>query len=103
VVVDTPPVLPVTDAVALSPKVDAVVLVVRYASTNRDAVLRTIQLLKNVRAPQVTVLVNAMDVRSPEYYRYAGSYGEDRYLKEDYSEAETPATLLSRIRAAKGR
>ena len=83
VVIDTPPVLPVTDAVALSPKVDFVVVVVRFAVTNQQSILRTVRLLKNARAAQIGVLVNAMNVRSPEFYRYYGSGGYDVYQNGD--------------------
>jgi succinoglycan biosynthesis transport protein ExoP len=81
VLIDTPPVLPVTDAVVLSPNVDSVIVVVRFAATTREAVVRTVRLLNDVQAPRVRVLVNAMDFRSPDY-RYAGAYGDNGYSEE---------------------
>lgn len=79
VLIDTPPLLPVTDAVVLSPKVDAVIVVVRFAVTNRQSIIRTIQVLRDVQAPRLGVLVNAMDAQSPEYYHYFGSYGYEGF------------------------
>jgi len=32
-----------------------------------------------VQVARLEVLVNGVDVRSPEYYHYAGSYGDDGY------------------------
>jgi succinoglycan biosynthesis transport protein ExoP len=79
VLIDTPPAMPVTDAVVLSPKVDAVIVVVRFAVSNRMSICRTIRLLRDVQVARLEVLVNAVDVRSPEYYHYSGSYGDDGY------------------------
>jgi Mrp family chromosome partitioning ATPase len=75
VLIDTPPAVPVTDAVVLSRKVDSVIVVVRFAVTSQPCIERTIRLLKDVQAPRPGVLVNAMDLQSPEYYHYFGFYG----------------------------
>ena len=75
VVIDTPPAVPVTDAVVLSRKVDSVIVVVRFAVTTQPCIQRTIRLLRDVQAPRPGVLVNAMDLRSPEFYHYYGFYG----------------------------
>jgi len=80
IVIDTPPVLMVTDAVVLAPKVDAVLVVVRFAGTNRDAVARTIRVLQSVHPARLGVLVNGIDLRSPEYYCYSGSRGYGEYV-----------------------
>ncbi|HET9791329.1 MAG TPA: CpsD/CapB family tyrosine-protein kinase, partial [Candidatus Angelobacter sp.] len=80
VLIDTPPAVPVTDPVILSRKVDAVIVVVRFAVTSQPCIQRTIRLLRDVRAPRLGVLVNAMDLHSPEYFHYSGFYG--RYGRE---------------------
>ena len=80
VLIDTPPAVPITDPVVLSRKVDAVIVVVRFAVTSQPCIQRTIRLLRDVRAPRLGVLVNAMDLRSPEYFHYSGFYG--RYGRE---------------------
>src|SRR4029077_651571 len=79
VLIDTPPVMAVTDAAVLSPKVDAVIVVVRSGFTNWRLIHRTIRLLRDVQVARLGVLVNSVDVRSPEYYHYAGFYGDNRY------------------------
>jgi polysaccharide biosynthesis transport protein len=86
VVIDTPPVLPVTDAVVLSPHVDAVIVVVRFTVSNQQSVIRTIRVLRDVQAARLAVLVNAMDIHSPEYYHYSGSHGFEEYQKADSRE-----------------
>ncbi len=75
VLIDTPPILPLTDAVVLSRKVDSVIVVVRFAVTSQPVIQRTIKLLKDVQAPRLGMLINAMDRHSPEYYQYSGFYG----------------------------
>jgi len=82
VLIDTPPAVPVTDAVVLSRKVDAVIIAVRFAVTSEPCILRTIRLFRDVQAARIGVLVNAMDVRSPEYYQYSGFYGAEQYNRD---------------------
>ena len=79
VLIDTPPALPVTDAVVLSREVDAVILAVRFAVTTQPSIMRTIRLFRDVQAARIGVLVNSMDVRAPEYYQYSGFYGTEQY------------------------
>ncbi len=85
VVIDSPPTLSVTDAVVLSPKADAVVLVIRAGQTTKQALRRSRDLLFQVNARVAGVLLNAVDLRSPDYYyyyEYQGKYGQ-RYYREE--------------------
>jgi capsular exopolysaccharide synthesis family protein len=79
VVIDSPPILPVTDAAVLAPKVDAVIVVVRHRGTNLQAIRHTIKILRDVQAPRLSLLMNAMDTRSLDHYRYTGLYGYHDY------------------------
>jgi capsular exopolysaccharide synthesis family protein len=75
VVIDTPPILSVTDGVLLSRQVDAVVLVVRHASSSKHIVRRGRDLLVRSGAPLVGIVLNAVDLNTPEYYGYYGYTG----------------------------
>jgi len=75
VLIDTSPALVVTDAVVLSRKVDAVIVVVRFAVTSQPCIQRTIRLLRDVQAPRLGMLLNAMERHFPESYGYYGLYG----------------------------
>ena len=89
IVIDTPPTLSVTDAVVLSPRADAVVLVIRSGQTTKQALRRSRDVLMQVNAKVVGVLLNAVDLSSPDYYyyyEYQGKYA--RYYREDSSEAD---------------
>jgi polysaccharide biosynthesis transport protein len=79
VVIDTPPILPLTDAAVLSTLVDAVIVVVRFGVTNIQSATRTIRILRDVQAQRIGVLVNGMDVHSPEYYHYSGVHDYKNY------------------------
>ncbi len=86
IVIDTPPSLSVTDAVVLSPRADAVVLVIRSGQTTKQALRRSRDTLMQVNAKVVGVLLNAVDLRSPDYYyyyEYKGKYAS--YYRDDDS------------------
>ncbi len=73
IVLDTPPVLSVTDAVVLSVEADAVVLVVHSGKTNKDALRRSRELLLQVNSRLMGVILNAVDLHSADAYHF--SYG----------------------------
>jgi capsular exopolysaccharide synthesis family protein len=75
VVIDSPAILGVTDAAILSAVVDGVMVVVRFAVSTRQSILRAIRLLVDVGAQCFGVLVNGMDLQSADYASYSGEYG----------------------------
>jgi polysaccharide biosynthesis transport protein len=92
IVVDTPPSLSVTDAVVLSPRADAVVLVIRSGQTTKQALRRSRDILAQVNAKVVGVLLNAVDLSSPDYYyyyEYQGKYA--RYYRSEETSREGEA------------
>lgn len=72
VVLDTSPALSVTDAVVLSSKVDAVLLVARAEETTRQSLLRTRDVLFRANAKIAGFIVNAVNPNSWEYHQYYG-------------------------------
>ena len=82
VLVDAPPILPVTDSVVLSRIVDGVVMVVRGQDTQKQAVRDAVAKLRQVGAKILGVVLNDVNVRSGHYYyyyrdAYSDYYGED--------------------------
>jgi capsular exopolysaccharide synthesis family protein len=75
IVIDSPPVLSVTDAVILAREVDAVVLVIRQGKSSKHIVRRARDLLARSGAPVSGILLNAVDISSPDYYGYYGYSG----------------------------
>lgn len=94
VVIDTPPTLSVTDAVVLSPRVDAIILVIRSGHTTKQALRRARDVLMQVNAHVTGVLLNAVDLRSPDYYYYYEYQGKyTHYYQEDPVETEDSAHI----------
>jgi polysaccharide biosynthesis transport protein len=89
IVVDTPPALSVTDAVVLSPRADAIVLVIRSGHTTKQALRRSRDILMQVNAKVSGVLLNAVDLSSPDYYYYYEYQGKySRYYRDDESHGD---------------
>ena len=82
VVLDSPPVLSVTDGVILSNKVDAVVLVVRHGKSSKNIVRRGRDLMVRSGAKMAGLVLNAVDLNAPEYYGYYG-YSSTSYSSPD--------------------
>jgi capsular exopolysaccharide synthesis family protein len=68
IVVDSPPLLPVSDPVVLSREVDGVALVLRAGRTQRDVALRARRILDDAGANLLGVIVNNVDDVLPYYY-----------------------------------
>jgi polysaccharide biosynthesis transport protein len=75
IVIDSPPLLSVTDGVVLARESDAVVLIVRHGKSSRHVVRRARDLLLRAGAPLTGIALNAVDLNSPEYYGYYGYSG----------------------------
>jgi capsular exopolysaccharide synthesis family protein len=79
IVLDSPPLLSITDSVVLAHEADAVVLVVRQGKSNKHAVRRARDLLLRAGTRITGTALNAVDLNSPEYYAYYGYSGYSGY------------------------
>jgi non-specific protein-tyrosine kinase len=70
VIVDSPPLLPVTDAAVLSQNVDGVLLVIDSAKTRRGAALHAVESLRQVGANVLGVVLNRVPQRRAGYAYY---------------------------------
>jgi succinoglycan biosynthesis transport protein ExoP len=76
VVIDTAPVLAVSDTQALAALADTVILVARAGMTRKRALVRARDLLWRINAPIAGVVVNDVDMRLENFYTYRyGMYG----------------------------
>jgi capsular exopolysaccharide synthesis family protein len=64
VVLDTPPVLPVADALVLAPQVDATLMVVRWEKTPRTAARDALRLLRESHARVIGAIMTRVDRRT---------------------------------------
>lgn len=86
VVIDSPPVNSFTDGVLIASMVDGVLLVVHGGKSSRNVVRRSRQLLLDIGAKIVGVVLNNVSVRSHDYYYYYRRYYNDRYYTEPVEE-----------------
>ncbi len=84
-IIDTPPVLSVTDAVLVSKLADSTLLVIRAGVTGKAALRRVYDVLAHVDARVMGVILNAADFTEPDRYYYGGRYG-------GYYDDTTPVT-----------
>ena len=80
IILDSPPITAVTDAVVLAKLVDGVVLVLRVGDTPREIVQNGLNQLRTVNAHVLGAVLNGVDMGpdSGYYYQYYYYYGEDR-------------------------
>ena len=82
VILDTPPVGAVADAVVLSTQVDGVVLVLKAGKTNKDLAKRTVRALRDVKANIYGAVLNDVNLASSKYGDYYYGYAY-RYYGEN--------------------
>jgi polysaccharide biosynthesis transport protein len=70
VLIDCPPVIPVTDAAVLSSRVDGTLLVATVNGTARTEVTRSVELLRQVGAPLLGIVLNGTTTDGPYAYQY---------------------------------
>lgn len=88
VLLDSPPILPVTDALVLSGHVDATLLVAIAGTTTRKEASRAVELLRQVEAPLVGAVLNGVDKEGSDRYGY------EYYRREEPEVRRGPRTRL---------
>jgi capsular exopolysaccharide synthesis family protein len=74
IIIDSAPLLPINDSVLLSTKVDGVVLVIKDQTISRYVARQSCDRLAHVKARVLGVILNGIDLQSPEYKYYRSSY-----------------------------
>lgn len=97
VIIDTPPILSVTDATVLAPQVDGVLLVVKPGATKISMLTALVEQLHRVGARVIGVVINGVDKKNRRYGYYYRNYcyGNDQQYGQ-------PAKGKSRTNAKKG-
>ena len=77
ILIDTPPVSAVSDALILLPKVDGVLFIVQFGTVTREFIARTLQKLRTCNANLLGAVLNNVELkRYRYYYPYHGRYTE---------------------------
>jgi capsular exopolysaccharide synthesis family protein len=87
VVIDSPPVVAVTDSAIISTFVDGTVFVVRAFETSRHLSAQGLRALRDVDAPIVGAVLNAVNLNRHEYSYYYHYY---YYKREGYAAKPSP-------------
>jgi capsular exopolysaccharide synthesis family protein len=86
IVLDSPPVLGFADTIILSTCVDGIILVVLGGKTPRETIQRAKDVLRQVNAKILGVVINRVDIQRSDYgyyyYRYHYYYGKEGEKKE---------------------
>jgi capsular exopolysaccharide synthesis family protein len=93
IIMDAPPTLGLADSMILARQVDGVVMVARAGSTGKENFRVSIKRLAQVKAPVLGVVLNGVDLDSPEYAYYSSYYYN--YEAEDEESAEASPQLGS--------
>jgi Mrp family chromosome partitioning ATPase len=78
-IIDTPPILPASDAMILAPLTDGILLVVKSGHLKRELIKKAVTQVKKTQANLIGVVLNQVDVKRARYYSgkyYATYYGE---------------------------
>ncbi|MHB8073135.1 CpsD/CapB family tyrosine-protein kinase [Desulfosporosinus fructosivorans] len=77
VLIDTPPIVAVTDAAILAQEVDGVILVLASGEVNKDFAQKAKELLDKVGAKILGAVLNKADMKTSEYYYYYYYHGSN--------------------------
>jgi len=85
VLIDTPPVLSVTDAVALAPKMDGLIVVIKPGKTRKRDLRNALEQLRGVGARVLGLVLNGVDLDNRKYnYYYGEHYSQySHYYEQD--------------------
>jgi len=90
VIIDSPPVLPVSDAIVLSRSVDGVLLVAAIETVRRPQLETCVQTLERVGAPVIGVIANRLARTGVDAYSYYGDKAYQSSLAVSTEPAEEP-------------
>lgn len=93
VLIDSPPILGVSDASVLASEVDLTMIVVQHRKLPRNMLMRVKQAVENVGGTVLGVVLNNVDIRSDSQYQYYTSY----YTYYAPSEVDRESTTLNAI------
>jgi len=91
VIIDSTPLLAVTDAAILAASSDGVLIISRYGQTKRDQVIHAVGNLKDVGAPLLGAVFTMTPMRGGASYSYSYSY---------YGEGQGPRSSVKRSKSA---
>ena len=81
--IDTPPVMPVTDACLVGPMTDGAIVVIQAGRTQREVITHAETRLHQSQTKVLGYLMTNVEFHLPQYlYRYVHDYGYNSYQAE---------------------
>ncbi len=99
ILLDTAPLLPVSDPMLLAPKMDGIILVVKAGVTQREVVGRAMDIIDASRHKVLGVVLNNMKASLPYYFDhsyYGYDYGQQPQKRRGSSGKKTGGTAKNR-------
>ncbi|WP_236623360.1 CpsD/CapB family tyrosine-protein kinase [Demequina mangrovi] len=96
VLVDTPPLIPVTDAAVLTARTDGALIVARSGKTTIDLLDRALQNLDKVKGRALGVILNSVPRKGAHRDQYAYAYEYERKATEGDAEPATVPTAQAK-------
>jgi polysaccharide biosynthesis transport protein len=84
IIIDSPPILPITDSTILSSLVDGVIMVVESDATSRAALHRACRIMEHSGGKILGTVFNKVDTRRDGYYGYRYYHGYYSYQYKAY-------------------
>ena len=79
IILDTPPVMPATDALIMAPRTDGTILVIKSGNTDKKIVKTVVDSFQSANLPILGILLNQVDMKKEGYYRYYKKYYASYY------------------------
>jgi len=74
IILDSPPIHPVADAIVLATQAEGVMLILKAGLTNRTLAKRAVRALRDVKAKVYGAILNSVDLEDPKYGGYYADY-----------------------------
>jgi len=102
VLIDAPPLLPVTDAAVLSRAADGAIVVIRTGRTTQDQLTQSLGNLEKVKGRILGAVLNYVPTRGTDAYSYYGTYASNTTLEAEqkFLNADNLRNLETALEAA---
>jgi len=74
ILIDSPPILPASDALLLSPQTDGTIMIIHAGLVNREVIKKAVDQLRNAKANLIGAVINKADTSENGYYKYYYPY-----------------------------
>ncbi|NDY74275.1 hypothetical protein DO021_20520 [Desulfobacter hydrogenophilus] len=79
IVIDTPPVMPATDALLVAPHTDGAILVIKSRHANRKIIQEVLKRFESNNLPIIGTILNRVNMKQEGYYKYYKKYYTSYY------------------------